>query len=81
MLWSVHDHPDGRNRARSGQPGGVQGGGGLHVDGDGPLRPQPGPLSTAHHVVAAGERAGVHGAPRHRAGHRRGQYSRPRRNG
>lgn len=36
MLWSVHDHPDGRNRARPVTQGGTQRRGGLHVHRDGP---------------------------------------------
>lgn len=66
MFWSVHDHSDGRNRARARADGAVERGGGLHVHRERPGRVQVGAFVAAHDVVGAGEGAGVHGTPGHR---------------
>ena len=68
MLWSVHDHPDGRNRARARAHGAVR-----SVAADSmstaiaPVASRSDALVAADDVVGAGERAGVHGAPGHGA--------------
>ncbi len=66
MLWSVHDHPYGRNRARARAHGAVR-----SVAADSmstamaPVASSSGPFGTAYDVVGAGERAGVDGAAGH----------------
>lgn len=61
MFWSVHDHPDGRNRTGSGRTGGAEGRGGLHVHRDRPGGMQLGPLRTAYDMVGAAQQPAVHG--------------------
>ena len=61
MFWSVHDHPDGRNRTASGAPGGTEGRGGFHVHGDRAGGMQLGPLRAAYDVVGAAQQTAVHG--------------------
>ena len=63
MFWSVHDHPDGRNRAHARADGAVERGRRLHVDRDRAGREQFRPFLTADDVIGAGERPRVDGAP------------------
>ena len=65
MFWSIHDHPDGRNRVLARPHGAQERGGGLHVDRDRAGREQIRPLVTADDVIGAGERSGVHGTSRY----------------
>jgi hypothetical protein len=65
MLWSVHDHPDGRNGALARAHGAQERGRGLHVDRDRAGREQLRPLVTADYVIGADERTGMHGASRY----------------
>lgn len=62
MFWSVHDHPDGRNRALARAYGAQKRGRRLHVDRDRAGREQIRPFLTSDDVIRAGERSGVDGA-------------------
>lgn len=53
MLWSVHDHPDGRNGALARAHRAQQRGSGLHVDRDRAGRKQIRPLVTTDDVIGA----------------------------
>lgn len=64
MFWSVHDHPDGRNRALARAHGAQERDRGLHVDRDCAGREQIGPFLTSDDMIRAGERSGVDGAAR-----------------
>lgn len=64
MFWSVHDHPDGRNRALARAHGAQERGRRFHVDRDCAGREQIGPFLTTDDVIGAGEGSGVDGAAR-----------------
>lgn len=59
MLWSVHDHPDGRNGALARAYGAQERGRGFHVDRDRAGRKEFRPFVTTDDVIGAGERSGV----------------------